>query len=118
MTQIVIDRERAIVLCEAYTRWRDSCVSALREPMIQKAMRHTWWQKLIGKQPHTRDEAIAHLRRGSLFDSYNILDIWDWGTDAHVRPLHGALKDQAIKTVKVDAFVYEKMLRLEGSSDD
>lgn len=74
MTQIVIDRERAIVLCEAYTRWRDSCVSALREPMIQKAMRHTWWQKLIGKPPRTRDEAIAHLRRGSLFDSYNILD--------------------------------------------
>lgn len=118
MTQIVVDRERAIVLCEAYIRWRDSRVSALREPMIQEAMRHTWWQKLIGKPPRTRDEAIAHLRRGSPFDSYNILDAWDRRTNAHVKPLHGALKDPAIKTVKVDAFVYEKMLRVEGSSDD
>ena len=58
-----------------YLDWRKRLLDEKRDALARRAMRRTWWQRLCRRPARTLEQAHEHLRSGSPFSDYNLLDL-------------------------------------------
>lgn len=112
MSYIAVPAERAAKLVSAYMAARDAYIAEQREPLIQRAMRHTWWQRLRGKPPRTRAQAIEYLKAGDPFGEYRLLGLVDLGTVCHIDGIQHATGQE---NVWIRSDIFKRLLNYEGA---
>lgn len=65
----------AAVYANRYIVQRAARLCKLREEMLRRATRRTWWQRLFGLPARTLEQAHQRLSDGHPFNEYNLLQL-------------------------------------------
>lgn len=106
-----------LAACANYNTWRNDHIRNQRAPIIERTLRRHrsgllgWFHRKMG---HTinREWVISYLKNDSLFSSYNVQDIADWGRAGYIDNLQSLAelaKLRGISTVHVDAATADRL---------